>query len=394
MDTFKKIIKEVKTNGDWAVKKYTKKFDNLDLDSFEISKKQIQDAYKKTDTKTIRALKKAISNIKFFAKKQMSNFKEFEIKTNGVVLGQKIIPIQTVGCYVPGGRFPLASSALMSIIPAKTAGVENIIVCSPKIKDVVIVASDMAGADRIFNIGGIQAIAALAFGTKNIPKANKIIGPGNKYVAAAKKEVYGTVGIDFIASASEILIIADESTNPKFIAADLLAQAEHDVDAKANLITDSLKIAKAVNIELNCQIKKLKTKSIIRESLKNSKIILVENLDDAVEIANKYAPEHLELQIKNPDKIINKLKNYGGLFIGKYSAEVFGDYCVGPNHILPTNKAAKYTGGLSVGDFLKIQTYQKIDKCSDDLIKIATSLAEIEGLDGHKNAALIRLKGQ
>ncbi|MCK5040444.1 MAG: histidinol dehydrogenase [Candidatus Aenigmarchaeota archaeon] len=389
------IISDVKANSDTALIKYAKKFDNLDLDDFSITPKQIREAYEKTDSKTILTLKKAIENIEFFAQKQMSNFVDFEAERNGIVLGQKIIPLETVGCYIPGGRFPLPSSALMSIIPAKVAGVESIIACSPKIQAITIVACDLAGADRIFNIGGVQAIAALAFGTRDIPKVDKIVGPGNKYVSAAKKQVYGTVGIDFIAGPSEVMIIADESANPKFIAADLLAQLEHDTDARANLIATSSKIAGQVNDELICQKEKLTTKQIIEESVKNSKIILVEDLDDAVKIANKYAPEHLEIQVKEQDKLIDKLKNYGSLFIGQNSAEVFGDYCTGTNHILPTSKAARYTGGLCVKDFVKIQTYQKAGKNSlDELVKISAKFAEIEGLDAHKRAASIRLKGE
>ena len=263
-----------------------------------------------------------------------------------------------MGCYVPGGRFPLLSSALMSIIPAKIAGVEEIIVCSPNIKPEVIVAADLAGADRIFNVGGVQAIAALAYGTKQVPKVDKIVGPGNKYVTEAKKLVFGDVGIDFIAGPSEILIIADETSNPDFVKADLEAQKEHDKDAKIYLI---------------------------RVSKSNKQI------DRAIEKANEIAPEHLELFVKNPEKYIKKLKNYGSLFIGNDSAVVFGDYCSGTNHILPTDKAAKYTGGLSVRDFIKIQTYQKL-KPNKEIIKTTVKLASLEGLIKHKKSAEIRLR--
>jgi len=268
-----------------------------------------------------------------------------------------------------------------------------VIVCSPKIKPITIIAANLAGADRIFNIGGVQAIGAMAFGTESVPKVDKIVGPGNKYVVAAKKEVFGEVGIDFIAGPSEILIIADEGSNAKFIAADLLAQAEHSKDSKVNLITNSKKIAAEVNKELKLQLKKLKTKEIAKVSLKNGRIIIVKNLKkEAVEIANKIAPEHLELQVKNPRSLMKKLKNYGSLFLGKYSAEVFGDYCSGTNHILPTNRAARYTGGLSVKDFLKIVTCQEItQKGANKLSKIASKFAEIEGLDAHKKSAEIRV---
>jgi histidinol dehydrogenase len=307
-------------------------------------------------------------------------------------LGHKIVPIESVGCYVPGGQYPLPSSALMSVIPAKVAGVKNILVFSPKIQPVTIVAANIAGADRIFKIGGVQAIAAMAFGTNQIPRVDKIVGPGNKYVAAAKKEVFGIVGIDMIAGPSEVLIIADDSANPSFIVADLLAQAEHDVDARANLIVTSKSLVDKVQKEISIQLEKLKTRDIAEKSIQKSSLILVESLDEAVELSNIIAPEHLELQIKNPNNIIPKLINYGSLFIGEYSAEVFGDYCSGPNHTLPTGGAARYTGGLSVKDFVKTLTYQRALKKSDNLIDISSTLAKAEGLDAHRNAADIRRK--
>lgn len=389
------ILSEVKKNGDKAVKKYTKKFDNLDLKSTLITKKQIKDAYKQVNSEDILIIKEATKNIKSFAKEQLKTFKNFKIRKNGVALGQKIIPIKKVGCYVPGGRYPLPSTALMTAIPAKIAGVKEIIVCSPKIHPLTIVAADIAGADKIFNIGGIQAIGAMAYGTKSVPKVNKIVGPGNKFVVAAKKEVYGIVGIDFIAGPSEVLIIADNTGNPKFIAADLLAQAEHDPNSRCDLLTTSKKIAEEVNNELNIQLAKLSTRKIAKIALNNGKIVVTKNLAQAVEISNKRAPEHLELQVKNAKSLISKLTNYGSLFIGNYSAEVFGDYCSGTNHTLPTNGASNYTGGLSVKDFVKILTYQEMDKKSCVALgKIASRLADLEGLAAHKNAADIRLKNK
>jgi histidinol dehydrogenase len=387
------ILKEVKKTGDVAVKKYTKKFDNILLKKIQISKKQIKDAYNQVDARYVTTLKQAAKNIEFFAKKQLNNFKNFEVKNKGVLLGQKIVPLQKVGCYVPGGRYPLPSSALMNIIPAKIAGVKEIIVCSPKIHNLTIVAANIAGADKIFNVGGIQAVGGMAYGTKTIPKVDKIVGPGNKFVATAKKEVCGVVGIDFIAGPSEILIIADETGNPEFIAADLLAQAEHDPNARCDLLVTSKKLAKEVNKRLKIQLNDLSTKEIAKIALKNGKIVIVKNLDQAIEISNKRAPEHLELQVKNTNSLIKKLVNYGSLFIGNYSAEVFGDYCSGTNHTLPTNGAPNYTGGLSVKDFVKILTYQKMDKKScSKLGKIASKIAEMEGLKAHKNAVDIRLK--
>lgn len=391
IDSVEEILEDVRKNGDEAVKRYTKKFDNIELEESKISDPEIKKAYEKIDRKIISNLKKSAKNIRNFAQKQLSQFKGFEIENANGVLGQKIIPIEKVGCYVPGGRYPLPSSALMSAIPAKVAGVKQIIVCSPKIKPSVIVAADIAGADKIFNVGGIQAIGAMAFGTETIPKVDKIVGPGNKYVTAAKKEVFGEVGIDFLAGPSEITTIADSKANPKIIAADLLAQSEHDPESKPNLITTSKNIAEAVNEELSKQLDKLKTKETARQSLKNGRIIIVKSLKEAVKIADKISPEHLELQIESPQKLVDKLSNYGSLFIGEYSAEVFGDYCSGTNHILPTNKASRYTGGLSVKDFLKFVTYQKTSKKgANKLSKIASKIAQTEGLDGHKKSAEFR----
>jgi histidinol dehydrogenase len=392
MKIVKKIIKDVKQNGDLAILKYNKFYDDNDNFSFRLTKKQIKEAYAKTDRNAIETLIMAAKNIRSFAKSQMKQFRNFSVKKNYGVIGQKIIPLDCVGCYVPGGRYPLPSTALMTVIPAKVAGVKKIIVCSPKISPISIVAADIAGADEIFNIGGVQAIVGMAYGTRQVPMVDKIVGPGNKYVAEAKRMVYGDVGIDFIAGPSEVLIIADETAVPKFIAADLLAQAEHDMEAKANLLTTSKKLAEDVACELKIQLAELKTKDVARISLRKSKIQVVKNLGIAIDISNSMAPEHLELQIKNPEKIISKLSNYGSLFIGNYSAEVFGDYCSGTNHTLPTGGAARYASGLSVKDFIKITTFQKINKNSKALQNIAAKLAKLEGLDGHKKAALARLE--
>ena len=394
IDVVKEILTKVKNDGDSSVAFYTKKFDNLDLKCFEITKKEIDEAYKLVDKETITAIKKAAKRIEAFARKQMQCFKDFSCTENGITLGQRIISLEKVGCYVPGGRYPLPSTALMTVIPAKVVGVKEIIVCSPKIKTETIVAADIAGASRIFNIGGIQAIGAMAFGTETIPKVDKIVGPGNKYVTSAKKEVYGVVGIDFLAGPSEIMIIADKNANAKFIAADLLAQAEHDPNAIVDLITISRKLAEEVNKELEKQLSVLKTKEIAEKALENGFIVIVDTLKICCEIANKKAPEHLELQIKNPEALMSKLRNYGSLFIGENTAEVFGDYCSGINHTLPTNGAARYTAGLSVKDFVKIATFQEIDEDGkEELIPIASKLAEIEGLDAHRKAALDR-KGE
>lgn len=393
MKIVKKIIKDVKKNGDKAVSKYTVLFDKAKLKSFKVSKKEIRVAYKEIDKKTVTALEKAVSNIKNFAKEQLKQFKDFEYRKNGIVLGQKIIPLDRVGVYVPGGRYPLPSTALMCIVPARVAGVKNIIVCSPKIKPITIVAADLAGTDAIYRVGGVQAIAAMAYGTKSIPKVDKVVGPGNIYVTAAKKEIFGDCGIDLLAGPSEVLIIADQFANPKFVAADLLAQAEHDIDAKITLVSNSPRLIKGAEKELKSQLSKIATKKIAKKSLKKRKTIKVKNIEEAIKIANKIAPEHLELQVKNPKKYLNQLKNYGSLFLGEYSGVVFGDYCSGTNHVLPTGETARYTGGLSVKDFVKILTYQQVSKKgAKNLAKIAEKLASVEGLNAHQKSAEIRAK--
>lgn len=392
MRQVRRIIKEVKQRGDKAVRKYTAIFDGVKLKKIKIGRKEIKQAYQKIDQETIKTMKKAAKNIERFARFQLKQFKNFEYTKNGVTVGQKIIPIEKIGVYVPGGNYPLPSTSLMCVIPAKVAGVKEAIVCSPKIKPITIVAANLAGADLIFNVGGVQAIAAMAYGTETIPKADKIVGPGNIYVTQAKKEIYGDCGIDLLAGPTEILIVADKFANPKFIAADLLGQAEHDVKARIFLVTPSKSLIDKVKKELEIQIKEIETKNIIKKVLQKSKFILVKNLKEAIKTANEIAPEHLSIQIKNSKKYLNQFKNYGSLFLGEYSAVVFGDYCSGPNHVLPTGQSSKYSGGLSVKDFVKIQTYQFINKRgAKNLAKIAAEFASIEGLDAHKKSAEIRI---
>ncbi len=395
MKIVQKIIKDVKQNKDRAVRKYTELFDKIKLKSFRVNKKEIREAYKKTDKKIVEVIRKAAIRIEEFAKRQFKQFKDFEYTKDGITLGQKIIPIKRVGVYVPGGNYPLPSSALMCIIPAKVAGVKEIIVCSPKIKPITIIAAHLAGATHIFKIGGAQAIAAMAYGTETIPKVDKIVGPGNIYVTEAKREVFGSCGIEFLAGPTEILIIADKQANPKFVAADLLAQAEHDINAKLYLVTTSKRLVNKVKKEIKSQLRNLVTKEIIKKSLKQMEVILVKNLKKAIEIANEKAPEHLSLQIKNPKKYLNQFKNYGSLFLGEYSPVAFGDYCSGTNHVLPTSGSAKFTGGLSVKDFIKIQTYQYISKKgAKNLAKIGIKFASIEGLEAHKKSIEIRIKNE
>jgi histidinol dehydrogenase len=391
ISSIEEIAKDVKQNGDEAVRKYVKQFDNEDLEAFLISQEEIKNAYSKVDTQTIKAIKKSIQNVKKFSEKQLKCLKSLKTKIDNNELGHKIIPLEKVGCYIPGGNYPLLSSAVMSITPAKVAGVNEVIACSPKMKPETIVACDLAGADKIYKIGGVQAIAAMAYGTRSVPKVNKIVGPGNKYVTAAKKYVFGEVGIDFLAGPSEVMIIADETANPEFVSADMLAQCEHDVDARAFLVCMGENFAHQVEIFAQKQLETLSTKEIASKSFDKSFAIIIKSLDEAIELANQKAPEHLEICFKNSKKYIDKLKNYGSLFIGNYSAEVYGDYCSGTNHVLPTNEASKYCGGLSVFDFVKIQTYQIISKKGNCKISsFASQLAQKEGLQAHKLAADVR----
>lgn len=395
------ILEEIRFNKDIGVKKYNLLFDKNPRENFRVTRDEIVKAYKQVDVKFIEDLKIAAKNIEEFAKAQKNSFNnEFEKDIYpGVTLGQKHIPIESALAYVPGGSYPLFSTALMLIIPAKIAGVKRICACSPAMKDSeyinpkTLVAMDIAGADEIYAVGGVQAIGAFAYGTDSIKPVDIIVGPGNKYVTEAKRQCYGKVGIDFVAGPSEVLIIADESANPSYIAADVLAQCEHDYNARGILITTDKTLAKEVNKKVNEILVDLPTKDIASLSWNNNgEIILVDNLQEAVKLSNKYAPEHLELNVKNTDEIIDKLTNYGSLFIGQYSAEVFGDYVSGTNHTLPTLRASRYTGGVWVGTFIKTCTTQRLSKGAVDLLApVAYDLAMDEGLYAHANAAKARM---
>ena len=388
IESVNEIIEDVKKSGDGALIKYSRKFGDGMLDSLDVSKEEIKNAYKNVDKNTIDAIKTAIKNVQMFAQKQLDSIRNLDTECDGIKLGHRIIPIKKAGCYIPGGNYPLPSTAIMTIVPAKTAGVKKIIACSPRIKDVTIVACDMAGADKIYRVGGVQSIAAMAYGTESIECVDKIVGPGNKYVTAAKKQVYGDCGIDFLAGPSEVLIIADETANAEFVAADMLAQCEHDKDARAYLICFSQKFAKEVDKYAKEMLKQLKTAEISKISYEKSFAVVVDNIAQAVEISEKRAPEHLELCVENAQDKMNMFSNYGSLFLGNYSAEVFGDYCAGTNHTLPTNMVSRYSGGLSVFDFIKIQTYQCLDiTAAKKLAKTASVIAESEGLFAHKNAS-------
>ncbi len=389
-----KIIEDIKLRKDSALIEYCKRFNDGDFqnsDDFLVSENEIEEAYKKTDKKTIETIKIAQKNVFEFAKKQFDCIKELEIKMGDSILGHKIVPINSVLCYVPGGNYPLPSSCIMTVTPAKVAGVKNIYLTSPRIKPQTIVAAHISGADRIYKLGGAQAVSAFAYGTESINPVDKIAGPGNKYVTFAKKYVYGKCDIDFLAGPSEVLIVADDTANPKLISADMLAQAEHDKDARAYLITTSKKLAEDVEKSARAQLSNLETKEIAEIAFEKSVCVVVEHISEAVEIANLRAPEHLELMFKGAEDKAFEFKNYGSLFIGQNCAEVFGDYCSGTNHVLPTNKASRYTGGLSVFDFIKILTYQNIDKkTAKTLAETASNLAEAEGLFAHKLASDLR----
>jgi histidinol dehydrogenase len=398
VSSVQKIITDVKKNGDKAIEYYTSKFDGVTLKDIKVNLKEIKGARSLIDHKIVLAINLAANNIRSFSKKQLEQFKNFEYEiAPGVHVGQKVIPIERVGVYVPSGRFPLVSTLLMCAIPAQVANVKEIVVCSPprygnSIHPVILVVSEMIRLNEIYKVGGAQAIAAMAYGTETIKKVDKIVGPGNEYVTAAKREVFGAVGIDFIAGPTEIMIIADKTADPQILAADLLAQAEHDTNAHCILITDALRLAEEVSNEVERQLKELTTKDIARQSINmNGMIIITDNIAEAVEIANKKAPEHLELQIENPEDYVDRFKNYGSLFIDEYSAETLGDYSSGLNHTLPTNGCARYTGGLSVKDFLKLQTTLRVTKEGlSGIGPVAETLGELEGMNGHIKSIALR----
>jgi len=388
------IIEDVKKNKNKAIITYSKKFNDGDFKNekdFIVSDDEIKEAYKKISPEVLSALKIAIENVKEFSKKQFECIKNLEFQKENSILEHKIIPLERVLCYCPGGNYPLLSSAYMTIIPAIVAGVKDVFLTCPKIKPEVIVSAHLSGATKIYKLGGAQAISAFAYGSETIKQVDKIVGPGNKFVAAAKKVVYGQCDIDFIAGPSEVLIIADDIKDTKIIAADMLAQAEHDKDARAYLLTTNKQLAQEVQKQAEEFLKTLPTKEIAKIAFEKSTCIIVENINQAIELTNKKAPEHLEILVSNVEEIKDKFTNYGSMFIGANCAEVFGDYCSGTNHVLPTNMCAKYSGGLSVFDFIKIQTIQKLsENYSKKLSKTASILAQSEGLYAHKLASDLR----
>ncbi len=392
------IVKNVKKNGDTAVLEYTAKFDGAELDSMEVTADEVKKAWERTPESLKVALTKAADSIRRFHEKQKRNsFMDNTLK--GRITGQLINPIEKVGIYVPGGKSPYPSTVLMNAIPAKVAGVEDLVMVTPpgkngKIMDNILVAAKIAGVDKIFKVGGAQGIAALAYGTETIPKVYKITGPGNIYVALAKKQVYGTVDIDMIAGPSEILIIADDTANPKYLAADLLSQAEHDELASSVLITSSKKLADAVSKEVDTQLPELIKRDIAKKSLDNyGRIIITKDLNEAIDIANDIAAEHLELMVADPFLYINSIKNAGAIFVGENTPEPLGDYYAGPNHTLPTNGTAKFSSPLSVDDFIKktsVIYYSKeaLKEVKDTILEISES----EGLTAHSNSIRVRFE--
>ncbi len=392
------IIKDVRENGDEALKKYALKFDKAELDSLLVSKEEIEEAVSLVDEEFLRILKRAAENIRAFHQNQVrTSFIMNE--NNGVVTGQKIIPVDRAGLYVPGGTAAYPSTVLMDSIPAKIAGVREVVMVTPpssdgKVNPVILAAAYIAGVDKIFKIGGAQAVAALAYGTESVPKVDKIVGPGNKFVAEAKKQVFGQVSIDMIAGPSEILIVADGKTNPCYAAADLLSQAEHDKMASAVLVTDSMEFAEKVSAEIEKQIPELLRAEIARASIDNNgKIIVCDSLDKAIEISNEIAPEHLELCVDNPFDYLDEIRHAGSIFMGRNCPEALGDYMAGPNHTLPTSGTARFSSPLSVDDFVKKTQYTYYTK--DALRDIAYDVeyfAKKEGLTAHAKSAVIRLE--
>lgn len=390
------IIENVRKNGDKALFEYTEKFDKASLSSLLVTKEEIEEAVASVEPEFIRILEKAASNIRKFHEKQKRN--SFIINDeNGIIMGQKIIPVDKAGLYVPGGTAAYPSTVLMDSIPAKIAGVKEVVMVTPpnkegKINPVILAAAYVAGIDKIFKVGGAQAIAALAYGTESVPKVDKIVGPGNAFVAEAKKQVFGAVSIDMIAGPSEILIVADGKTNPRYAAADLLSQAEHDKMASAVLVTDSQELAESVSAELEKQIPLLERADIARASIDdNGKIIVADDLCSAIDVANEIAPEHLELCVDNPFDYLDSIRHAGSVFMGRNCPEALGDYLAGPNHTLPTSGSAKFSSPLSVDDFIKKTQYtyytvSALEKVAADVAYFAKK----EGLTAHAKSAVIR----
>ena len=392
------IIENVKANGDKALYEYCEKFDKATLTSLEVTEEEIEEAFNAVDLEFLRILRTAEQNIRGFHEKQVRN--SFVInEKNGVVTGQKITPIEKVGLYVPGGTAAYPSTVLMDSVPAKIAGCKEISIVTPPSKDgkvnpVILAAAKIAGVDRIFKVGGAQAVAALAYGTETVPKVDKIVGPGNAFVAEAKRQVFGMVSIDMIAGPSEILVLADGKSNPEFVAADLLSQAEHDKNASAVLVTDSMELAEKVSDALERQIPMLERQEIARVSIDNNgKIIVADDITSGIEIANEIAPEHLELCLDNPFDYLDSIKHAGSIFMGRYCPEALGDYYAGPNHTLPTSGTARFSSALGVDDFVKKSQFTYYtENALKEVYKDVAFFADKEGLTAHGKSATIRFE--
>lgn len=399
-DSVNEIIENVRQNGDSAVFSYTRQFDGADIsrETVRVTRDEIDEAYGLIDDKLIEVMKKSLTNIRTYHEKQ-KQYSWFDSRSDGVLLGQKVTPLARVGVYVPGGKAAYPSSVLMNVLPARVAGVKKIVMTTPcnregKVNPATLAAADLAGVDEIYKAGGAQAIAALAFGTDSIPKVDKIVGPGNIYVALAKKAVFGYVSIDSIAGPSEILVLADETANPRYVAADLLSQAEHDELASAILITDSETLAQQISKEIDIFTAELSRKDIIEKSLENYGYILVAaNMEEAIEAANEIASEHLEILTASPFETMMKIENAGAIFLGEYASEPLGDYFAGPNHVLPTNGTAKFFSPLSVDEFIKkssIISYSK--EALEPIYKDIVQFAESEQLTAHANSIKVRFE--
>lgn len=395
-ETVRDILQNVKRKGDEALLEYTRRFDLHNSPRLKVEPEEIREAYDKVKPRQIEALKLAAENIRAFHQRQVQD--SWEYRQDGVLLGQMVRPLEVVGIYVPGGKASYPSSVLMNAVPAQVAGVERVIMCSPapggEFSPHVLIAADLAGVTEIFKVGGAQAVGAMAFGTGTVPRVDKIVGPGNIYVALAKRMVFGVVDIDMIAGPSEILILADESARADFVAADLLSQAEHDEEAVTILVTPSERIAKAVKDELNKRKEQRIRKSIIEASLNSQcRLLVVASLEDGVDLANRIAPEHLELMVDDPESWAKKIKNAGAVFLGHFTPEAMGDYLAGPSHVLPTSGTARFSSPLGVHDFIKRisligYTEQALQKNADSVV----ILADMENLDAHSEAVKIRMK--
>ena len=390
------VIRDVAANGDNALFRYTQQFDGFDVEArgLEVRPSRIQQAYDSISVAQRDALEYAAERVRAYHKNQLQESWSYT-EADGTQLGQKVTPMKRVGLYVPGGKATYPSSVIMNAIPAKVAGVKELIMVSPTPKgefnDMVLAAAKIAGVDRVFRVGGAQAVAALAYGTDTIPEVDKITGPGNIFVATAKKQVFGKVGIDMIAGPSEVLVIADDSVNPDWVAMDLFAQAEHDEIAQSILLTTSDDVAEAVRSSIEALLPTMERADIIAQSLANNgALIVVESDDELIQIADQIAAEHLEIFTENSDELAEKITNAGAIFIGPYSAESLGDYCAGPNHVLPTAGTARFTAGLNVFTFLRIRTWLKLDQAPEELVADTARLAEIEGLIGHQRSGLKR----